>query len=1629
MIEHNSLVSSMMSYSEQQFIHSLRKEPDKRSIQELQVIYAHLASIEALSKLRESALRSLCTMVRYERHCANDILYCRGELASCWYILLCGAVFIDGQMFLPRSSFGKRIGGAARRHNECLILEPSEMIVIDYVDGRARTERISDASGSTMMMHSPNGPSSKAITEVTIQPHGGTFVDSSSSSTSSDIASSDDHPPPPPPRNHHLLQGSQYQMHQQQNQHQLHHHITNGHIHHTKPPVSYPHHGSQHIVHHNESTTIYHKAMRNSHSSDSSSAYSGSDTMQSVPSSGEGAEEVDLTGLMESVVDSDEEEDISETSLVVRDAVRECLEKDPNDRTEEDVDTLLEFTQHLKAFTNMTMYVRRALVATMVFAVVEKAGTVVMTDGEELDSWSVIINGHVEIEESNGKVRELHLGDSFGIKPTMDKLYHRGVMRTKCDDCQFVCITQTDYYRILHQGEENQKRHEENGRVVLVTEKRQVGDVEPQRRGHVVIRGSCEKLMGQLMEDNSDMDPTFTEDFLLTYRTFLGSPVIIMKQLVKWFEESHLRDKVTRVLLLWVNNHFTDFETDPQMMEYLEKFENCLEAEKMQGQLRMLNFACAAKARKRTVTLTRPSRDEPLQFSTLGGYERGSGIFISRVEKGSKADEIGLKRGDQILEVNGQSFEHVTKHARALEILKGVCHLSITVKSNLLAFNEMLQAPDDSTPRSRARGKSVGSTNQTNCPNAGGVGVGGGGSSLSGCGASSTASKHDPHLHARAMLSEQSTYSGSEGTLSFPAHHSFAMDTRSQVSNNTVVSGPSTKEGTSRDTTPTSRKKKDGGHVGSHSNGTGPAKPSGGSSSIKQSRINRAFNRFLHKPKSLMNMDSAGNDEFLGSAQNGNRTSLSPSGVPNALSNPDLRDFERPAHQDHKSEYPEHVLKVYRADQTFKYLLVHKETTAHEVVMLSLQEFGSTEPSSNYTLCEVSVAEGGFVKQRRLPEALQNLAERIGLASRYYIKNIHSSESLLPDEVVADLVKEVHVTLLQLNPVEVSTQLMVEDFTIFRQIEATEYVEDLFEIKSRYGTPSLSLFAELVNREMMWAISEIVSEPNATKRMRIIKQYIKVARQCKETQNFNSMFAIISGLGHGAVSRLKSSWEKLPTKYQRMFNEMQQLMDPSRNMSRYRNLVTGEDVQPPIIPFYPVVKKDLTFINLANDSKIEELVNFEKLRMIAKEVRALTNMCSAPLDLFSMLELGGQQPSNAMVAMNQLTAGGQYLATVNRNRRKKNGGVPNPKRMYEEAQMVRRVKAYLNNMKVITNEEKLHQMSLECEPPSGGGILSNSSMQQSVRKRNPSPSPSALSSNSSASHGSNVNNHSSVERKVSPNGGIGSGHLANNSPVHPKFGSASPQAVKKLLALSEQSRTRPKSHMGVPSPMASRKPGASQGPLSGTQHFGSSSQNPVDLTAESSSVTSLPVLRKATTGSITSTDSGLGIYDPQSLKHHGSHEPSSDLIRHHHSQSSSASPRIGQTRRQSTHHRKPRISPNLHQLHQHHSFDFSLINASASATNPVSSLNHNHGRTSPNPGQIPPSSPPPPIGPPPLHIRNPFTTRMIGGKGMHLPPPRPPPKTQRGTVPSYYVTDPDEEEDAHDAEDEDEDEETQVSAV
>lgn len=72
--------------------------------------------------------------------------------------------------------------------------------------------------------------------------------------------------------------------------------------------------------------------------------------------------------------------------------------------------------------------------------------------------------------------------------------------------------------------------------------------------------------------------------------------------------------------------------------------------------------------------------------------------------------------------------------------------------------------------------------------------------------------------------------------------------------------------------------------------------------------------------------------------------------------------------------------------------------------------------------------------------------------------------------------------------------MLLMECWLCRQIESTEYVDDLFELKSKYGVPMLSQFAELVNREMFWVVTEVCSEHNLVRRSKIIKQFVKIAR-------------------------------------------------------------------------------------------------------------------------------------------------------------------------------------------------------------------------------------------------------------------------------------------------------------------------------------------------------------------------------------------------------------------------------------------------------------------------------------------------------------------------------------------------------
>uniref|UniRef100_A0A803YJ24 PDZ domain containing 7 n=1 Tax=Meleagris gallopavo TaxID=9103 RepID=A0A803YJ24_MELGA len=73
------------------------------------------------------------------------------------------------------------------------------------------------------------------------------------------------------------------------------------------------------------------------------------------------------------------------------------------------------------------------------------------------------------------------------------------------------------------------------------------------------------------------------------------------------------------------------------------------------------------------------STDGKLGFSVRGGSEHGLGIFVSKVEEGSAAEQAGLCVGDKITEVNSVSLENITMSS-AVKVLTGNNRLRMVVR-------------------------------------------------------------------------------------------------------------------------------------------------------------------------------------------------------------------------------------------------------------------------------------------------------------------------------------------------------------------------------------------------------------------------------------------------------------------------------------------------------------------------------------------------------------------------------------------------------------------------------------------------------------------------------------------------------------------------------------------------------------------------------------------------------------------------------------------------------------------------------------------------------------------------------------------------------------------------------------
>ncbi|XP_029423444.1 rap guanine nucleotide exchange factor 5 isoform X3 [Nannospalax galili] len=302
-------------------------------------------------------------------------------------------------------------------------------------------------------------------------------------------------------------------------------------------------------------------------------------------------------------------------------------------------------------------------------------------------------------------------------------------------------------------------------------------------------------------------------------------------------------------------------------------------------------------------------------------------------------------------------------------------------------------------------------------------------------------------------------------------------------------------------------------------------------------------------------------------------------------------------HRGTVTETEEIFCHVYITEHSYVSVKAKVSSTAQEILKVVAEKLQRAEED----LALVAITFSGE-KHEFQPNDLA-ISKSLEASGRMYVYRRDLADTLNPFAENEES-QQRSMRILGMNTWDLALELMNFDWSLFNSIHEQELIYFTF---SRQGsgehTMNLSLLLQRCNEVQLWVVTEILLCSQLGKRVQLVKKFIKIAAHCKAQRNLNSFFAIVMGLNTASVSRLSQTWEKIPGKFKKLFSELESLTDPSLNHKAYRDAF--KKMKPPKIPFMPLLLKDVTFIHEGNKTFLDNLVNFEKLHMIADTVRTL----------------------------------------------------------------------------------------------------------------------------------------------------------------------------------------------------------------------------------------------------------------------------------------------------------------------------------------------------------------------------------------------------------------------------------------
>uniref|UniRef100_A0A4W5QK48 RAS guanyl-releasing protein 1 n=1 Tax=Hucho hucho TaxID=62062 RepID=A0A4W5QK48_9TELE len=229
--------------------------------------------------------------------------------------------------------------------------------------------------------------------------------------------------------------------------------------------------------------------------------------------------------------------------------------------------------------------------------------------------------------------------------------------------------------------------------------------------------------------------------------------------------------------------------------------------------------------------------------------------------------------------------------------------------------------------------------------------------------------------------------------------------------------------------------------------------------------------------------------------------------------------------------------------------------------------------------------------------------------------------------IKANSSKKRKVSLLfdHLEPIELAEHLTYLEFKSFCRISFADY-QNYIRSCCMKDNPMMERSITLCNGISQWVQLMVLSRPTAQLRAEVFTKFIHVAQSLHLMHNFNTLMAVVGGLCHSSISRLKETSLHVSHEVTKVLNEMTDLLSSCRNYDNYRQAYSrcaGFK-----IPILGVHLKDLISVNEAMSDYVEDnKVNVQKLQALYSHINELiqlqqiTPQLDANKDLVHLLTL------------------------------------------------------------------------------------------------------------------------------------------------------------------------------------------------------------------------------------------------------------------------------------------------------------------------------------------------------------------------------------------------------------------------